>query len=100
MEDSDVKDPDTEESTSESKPKLIGGQNSLLIDILPIMKNFLNTARDLSEKAAFLADQQKKLVPPNVELLRLANDLLSTATNTFAILATHGMDLAKHTRAR
>lgn len=80
------------------KSELIGGQNNLLVDILPTMKNLLDAARDLSEKAAFLADQQKRLTPPNVELVRLANDLLSTATNTFVVLATHGMDLSKHTR--
>jgi hypothetical protein len=84
----------------EDKPPLIGGQNNLRTDLLPTMKNLMDAARDLSANAAFFAKQQLGTSPPNIEMIRVTHEMLSAATNTFSVLMTHGMNLAKYTSER
>lgn len=79
---------------------LVDGQNDLLEDLLPILKNLIDATKDLSAKAAHIADQQRRLTTPNVESLHLANELLKTSMQSLVILANHGMDIAQHTSRR
>jgi len=85
---------------SELDDDLIDGQKTLRTELLPTLKSLVDAARDLSAKAAAMSSAQRTCSIVNVEQLRVANELLATATNTFAVLMTHGMDLAKHTMER